>query len=69
MRNDIPTEFKQDYSNGYEHSLQDIQRIGWKRSRNKYNRDYPNLHKFNTMGAYYYAEGRIDALYDKELDA
>ncbi len=76
LNNVTHKEFEQDYINGYEAVLQDIREIGWEAAREKFNIDYrPGTHVFcvitacylseGNLSAYYFAKGRIDALYDK----
>jgi hypothetical protein len=65
LNNVTHKEFEQDYINGYEAVLQDIREMGWEAARDKFNIDYPPEHIFCSLSAYYFSEGRMDALYDK----
>ena len=66
MRTNIPNiEHYADYIRGYDSKLAEIYGMGWEHARDKFNADYPQGHKPANMGAYYYANGEIDALEDE----
>ena len=50
------------YHAGYESMAETIKGMGWESARDEFNLIYPHTHKHESLAAYFFAEGEIDAL-------
>lgn len=55
-------EHQADFDCGYSDKMLEITGMGWNAARSKLNADYPLGHQFNSLAAYYYAKGEMQAL-------
>lgn len=64
MRTVTHTEHQKDFDAGYNAKQAEIREMGWNAARDKFNMDNPHGQNPSSLGAYYYADGELQALED-----
>lgn len=64
MRTVTHTEHQKDFDAGYDAKQAEIREMGWSAARDKFNLENPTGQNPSSLGAYYYADGELQALVD-----
>ena len=55
---------RDDFFAGYDAKTEEVRAMGWEAARNKFNLENPIGQNPETLGAFYYAKGEFEALFD-----